>query len=395
MRRVLAIIVALGISAAAVHAQDAKTVLETFRRNFAVASLDVKIQILQDAARAKNAGEMGPLFLQAIDFVVDNGSLIPSDPRFRQLAALAAEQTGLAAYVPARYSVWKLFKIDSDTTALVSAAKALGVIGAGDPEIVASLNNFVETQNTLFSAGKAPDLAVVAACVQAIGKLADPSSFPVVFSAMNLGYSERMTASAKEALLALKGDFKENILLVIRSRTYAERRLALAMALDSDRLTQEQKAQVAEVALDEGLRLSASDTAGKTALRELRFLAARALSERKWSRAAPILIAHLDATIDEYEKGLADKRYLLDAVAALGTIGTHEAAVRLTQYLVLINSYTEKARGYDEQVVLAVIASLGQLGDKVGFDDMMYTQYLNYSAAVKKAARAALDKLKW
>jgi hypothetical protein len=395
MRRILGILVALCISAAAVHAQDTKTVLETFRRNFAVASLDVKIQILQDAARAKNAGEMGPLFLQAIDFVVDNGSLIPSDPRFRQLAALAAEQTGLAAYVPARYSVWKLFKIDSDTTALVSAAKALGVIGAGDPEIVASLNNFVETQNTLFSAGKAPDLAVVAACVQALGKLADPSSFPVVFSAMNLGYSDRMTASAKEALLALKGDFKENILLVIRSRTYAERRLALAMALDSDRLTQEQKAQVAEVTLDEGLRLSASDTAGKAALRELRFLAARALGERKWSRAAPLLIAHLDATIDEYEKGLADKRYLLDAVAALGTIGTHEAAVRLTQYLVLINSYTEKARGYDEQVVLAVIASLGQLGDKVGFDDMMYTQYLNYSAAVKKAARAALDKLKW
>ena len=69
--------------------------------------------------------------------------------------------------------------------------------------------------------------------------------------------------------------------------------------------------------------------------------------------------------------------------------------MRLTQYLVLINSYTEKGKGYDEQVVLAVIACLGQLGDKVAFDDLMYTQYLNYSAAVKKAARAALDKLKW
>jgi hypothetical protein len=395
MRRVLGMLVVLCISAVAVQAQDTKTVLETFRRNFAIASLDVKIQILQDAARAKHAGEMGPLFQQAVDFVVDNASLIPSDPRFRQLAALAAEQTGLVAYVPARDSVWKLFQIDSDTTALVNAAKALGVIGAGDPEIVANLNRYLETQNTLFSSGKTTDLPVVAACVQALGKLADPSSFPVVFSAMNLGYSERMSAGAKDSLLAIKGDFKENILLVIRSRAFAEKRLALAMALESDRLSEEQKAQVSEVSLEAGLRSSASDTAGKTALRELRFLAARALGERKWSRAAPLLIEHLGATIAEYDKGLADKRYLLEAVAALGAIGTHEAAVRLTEYLVLVNSYTEKAKGYDEQVVLAIIASLGQLGDKVGFDDMMYTQYLNYSAAVKKAARAALDKLKW
>ncbi len=395
MRRVLGIIMAFCVTAASVQAQDTKTVLETFRRNFAIASLDVKIQILQDVARGKEAGQMGPLFQQAVDFVIDNASLIPSDPRFRQLAALAAEQTGVAAYVPARYSIWKLFQIDSDTTALVNAANALGIIGAGDPEIIANLNRYLETQNTLFSSGKTPDLAVIAACVQALGKLSDPSSFPVVFSAMNLGYSERMTAEAKDSLLALKGDFKEGILLVIRSRPFAEKRLALAMALESDRLSEEQKAQVSEVGLEAGLRSSAADTAGKTALRELRFLAARALGERKWSRAAPLLIEHLDATIGEYDKGLADKRYLLEAVAALGAIGTHEAAVRLTEYLVLINSYTEKAKGYDEQVVLAVIASLGRLGDKVGFNDMMYTQYLNYSAAVKKAARAALDTLKW
>jgi hypothetical protein len=395
MRRALGIMAALFISAAGVQGQDAKTVLETFRRNFAIASLDVKIQILQDAARAKNAGELGPLFQQAVDFVVDNASLIPSDPRFRQLAALAAEQTAAAAYVPARYSIWKLFQIDSDTVALVNAANALGVIGAGDPEIVGNLNRYLETQNTLFSSGKTPDLLVVAACVQALGKLADPSSFPAVFSAMNVGYSEQMSAAAKDSLLSIKGEFKENILVVIRTRPFAEKRLALAIALDSDRLSEEQKAQVAEVGLEAGLRSSTSDTEGKTALRELRFLAARSLGERKWSRAAPLLIEHLDATIGEFDRGLTDKRYLLEAVAALGAMGTHEVAVRLTQYLVLVNSYTEKAKGYDEQVALAVIASLGQLGDKVGFDDLMYTQYLNYSAAVKQAARTALDKLKW
>ena len=395
MRRALGILVMLCIAVFAVQGQEAKTILETFRRNFAIASLDVKIQILQDAAGGKSAREMGPLFQQAIDFVIDNASLIPSDPRFLQLAALAAEQTAVAAYVPARYSAWKLFQIDCDTTTLVRAAGALGVIGAGDAEIIGDLNGYLETQNTLFSSGKATDLQVIAACVQALGKLADPSSFPVVFSAMNLGDSEQLSAAAREALLAIKGDFKEGILAVIRTRPFAEKRMALAMALDSDRLSEDQKAQAAEISLDAGLHSVAADSAGKAALRELRFLAARGLSERKWSRATGLLIEHIDATIAEYDKGLADKRYLLEAAAALGAMGTHEAAVRLTQYLVLVNSYTEKGKGYDEQAVLGIIAALGTLGDKVGFDDLMYTQYVNYSAAVKKAARTALEKLKW
>ncbi len=65
-------------------------------------------------------------------------------------------------------------------------------------------------------------------------------------------------------------------------------------------------------------------------------------------------------------------------------MNTHEAAVRLTQYLVLINSYTEKGKAYDDQVVFAVLQNLGALGDKVAFDDLMYTQYLNYTTAVEE-----------
>jgi hypothetical protein len=100
-------------------------------------------------------------------------------------------------------------------------------------------------------------------------------------------------------------------------------------------------------------------------------------------------------TIGEFDRGLVDRNHLLDALGSLGAMSSHDAAVRLTQYLVLINSYTEKGKVYDDLVVLAVLQNLGALGDKVAFDDLMYTQYLNYSSGVKKAARAALDKLKW
>jgi hypothetical protein len=395
MRRVLCIGIALLVAAAAAPAQDAQKILDTFRRNFAIASLDVKIQILQDAAAGKNAPDMGPLFQQAVDFVIDNASLIPTDARFNQLAALGAEQIGVVGYAAGRYSLWKLFQAGTDSMTLAKAAGALGVVGAGDAETIANLNRYVDAQNVMASSGKTYDPSVIAACLQALGRLGDPSSFPILFSAMNLGYPEKISSLARDALLAIKGDFSTMLTGVIKGRPLGEKMLALQMALGSDKLTDDQKGQIAEISLDIGLHTGASDAASKTTLRELRFVSAAGIAARKWTHATPLMIEHMDATIGEFDKGLVDRNHLLDAIGGLGAMSSHDAAARLTQYLVLINSYTEKGKAYDDQVVFTVIQNLGALGDKVAFDDLMYTQYLGYTAAVKKAARAALDKLKW
>ena len=395
MRRLLIVLVGLCAAGVVVQAQDATKILDTFRRNFAIASLDVKIQILQDAANGKTASAMGPLFQQAVDFVTDNASLNPTDARFNQLAAIGAEQIGVINYQAGRDSVWKLFKVTVDTQTLSKAAAALGVVGAGDAGTIANLDYYADSQNSVFASGKTPDLVVLTAVFQALGKLGDPASFPVLFGAMNLGYSDAVSAIARSALLAIKGDFAEMLRGVIRDRPVAEKKIALQMALDSDKLTDDQKAGLAELALDIGLHSSGSDSASKATLRDIRFTAASSLGARKWSHAAGFLIEHLDTTIGEFDKGLVDRNHLLDTIANLGAMSTHDVAVRLTQYLVLLNSYTEKGKAYDELVVNAVLQNLGALGDKVAFDDLMYTQYLNYPAAVKKAARAALDKLKW
>jgi HEAT repeat protein len=394
MRRFIVVCMALVTVASAGFAQDAQKILDTMRRNFAIASLDVKIQILQDAASGKTAAAMGPLFQQAADFVADNASLIPTDARFNQLASIAAEQIGVVGYTAGRDSVWKLFSVTADTQTLAKAAAALGVVGVGDPDTVLNLNRWVDSRNIIFASGKTPDLAVVAACFKALGSIGDPSSFAVLFSAMNLGYPEAVATIARDALLALRGDFQEMLSGVIKARPLPEKKLALQMALDSDKLTDDQKASTAEVALDIGLH-SGADAAGKAMLRDIRYTAAAALGARKWSHAASFMIEHLDMSIGEFDKTLVDRNHLLDAIAELGAMNTHEAAVRLTQFLVLINSYTEKGKAYDDLVVFAVLTNLGALGDKVAFDDLMYTQYLNYSTGVKKAARAALDKLKW
>jgi len=395
MKRALWILVVLSVPFFSAQAQEASKILDTYLRNFTVASLDVKIQILQDAASGKNAADMGPLYGQALEFVTDNAGLVASDARFGQLAAIAAQQMGAVKYTASRGNLWKLFQIKADTQTLQSAAVALGVVGAGDADTIANLNHYVDAQNNIFAGGAQPDMTVLVACMQALGKLGDPSSFPVLFTAMNVGYPDKVTAVAKDALFSIKGDFPALLTGVIKDRPLSEKKLALQMALDTDKLTSDQKAQVSQLALDVSLHSTPADAAARDGFRDMRFTAARALGDRKWAPGASLLVEHLDTTIGEFDKGIVDTNHLLDAIDELGATGTHDAAVRLTQYLVLINSYTEKGKPYDEKIVSAILSALGALGDKVAFDDLMYTQYLNYPTEVKKAARAALDKLKW
>ncbi len=393
MKRAFWIIAILVIAVSIPGAQEAQEVLRTYKRNFAIASLDVKIQILQDAANSSQS--MGPLYLQAVNYVLDNSSLIPTDQRFRQLAVLALNQIRALSYSEAKYSLWNLFETDHETSVRVNSLNALGIIGKGDAEIIRNINLWMDSQNTIFKGGKITDLQVISACVEALGRLGDKSSFPIVFSAMDAGYSEAITNQARAALLVIEGDLKEHLIGVIKAGSIQEKKQALLMALVSDRLDDDQKGQVAEYGLDVGLHTATRDTMQQALIREIRFLAARALSEKKWSKATPLVIEHFDNSLLEYDRGLSDKGQLLEAVACLGNMGTHEAAVRLTQYLVLLNSYTEKGQGYDEQIALAVVSNLGKLGDKAAFDDLIYATYLNYSAQVKKAARQALESLKW
>lgn len=400
MNRTLRLIAALGwlglfcTGAGGLVAQDAQAILKSHMRNFAIASLDVKIQIILDAGKS-GYKEMGPLYVQAVDYVLDNYSLLETDQRFRQLAVSAIDQIKAVGYSDGRFSVWKLFQTDTSIEVRVSCLNALGVIGKGDKEIVQNLNLWLQSQNTVFQSGKIPDLPVIFACVRALGQIGDSSSFPILFSTSNLGFPEDVGRQAREALAAIPGDLKAMYLDVLQNSPLLEKREALRMALDSNRLSDADKDAIAEFALDVGLHTAATDAQEKAVSREIRFIAVKSLGERKWSKATPLAIEHFDNLLLEYDRGLADRRFLIEAIDALGSMGSHEAAVRLTQYLILLNSYTEKLQEFDGQIVQAVIESLGKLRDKASFDDLMYVQYLSYSGEIKKAARKALENLKW
>jgi hypothetical protein len=88
----LALALALGFGSG-LQAQDADSIVLAYRRNFARASLSTKLELLKEAA-ARSDASMGPLYDMALRFAVDNSAFLGQDPQLKDLAVLAAVETG-------------------------------------------------------------------------------------------------------------------------------------------------------------------------------------------------------------------------------------------------------------------------------------------------------------
>ncbi|MCG8478074.1 MAG: hypothetical protein MI724_03190, partial [Spirochaetales bacterium] len=125
-----------------------------------------------------------------------------------------------------------------------------------------------------------------------------------------------------------------------------------------------------------------------------RFAAAEVLRAGEYAEATGEVIRHFNETVLEYDRDRIPKNRLLEAIATLGAMGTPEAATRLTDYLELLNTFTEIDRPYDTQVLLAVITNLEILDSPSSYNALFFTTLLeNYPRRVRDAAREAMESV--
>jgi hypothetical protein len=167
----------------------------------------------------------------------------------------------------------------------------------------------------------------------------------------------------------------------------------LRIGLSNEDLRDDEKGEIAEAALKKGLYSTASQPQEREILRQIRYEAVRTLTKYTWSTATVDVIEHFDQTLQESILGIGRTSHVIEAIQALGAMNTHEAAVRLSLYLDLLNSDVERGKNVEDDIVLAVIQSLGELGDKVAFDYLLYARLLDYSDSIKKAAQDSLNQL--
>lgn len=387
-------VVMLALALAGIPAQESSDLIDTYRRNFVRSSLGTKLELLKEAS-AYESVNMGPLYDTAVQFVLGNITLLANDPLMRDMAILSVTMIRKYHYAPASDNMWSLFGIHTDNLVRVAILQTLAETATGNKAILQALNSYLDSQITLFKAGSAPDASVLDATVYAVGQLGDSTSFPFLFSAYMASVSVGITNRASAAMAALNGDYAAFLTGVIQTHSPSEKAAALEAGLQKDALPADKRAALAETALAVGVSYQGAMPADQPYIIALRTTAARELTARGWQKASPLAIKHFYDFQIQYSRGQVSKADFLDSIALLGAMGTTEAAQALALYLQLVNTETEQGKPIDEQITLAVVNNLGLLGDKTAFDYLLYIGYLQYPESIKKAARDALQRLRW
>jgi HEAT repeat protein len=377
-----------------VFAQE--SILASYERNFLRSGIAEKERILRDAAADKRAPEfIGALHEFALNFVLQNMDVLQSDADFSALTLTVVRGIGLSGRRSAAESLWQVFSRFQDTLIRVEAVNILAVIGEGNAVIVENLNRYLIEQNNMSHSGISVEYPVLSACIKALGALGEGSSFPALFPALVSGYPESITREAEAAIDAIQGNFLQYLLDVIRKNPPSEKLAAFNIASNNKKFTDAERAGAALVALEMGLNFFAGNKKDEDAAANLRYAAARTIKSLRWIGATGLAIKHFYRVQQDYGSGFAPREQLVEAVACLGATGAPEAAQVLALHLGLMNSRMERNGEYDEAVTLGVIQALGEIGDKIAFDYLLYISYLSYPEGIQNAAKDALNRLKW
>lgn len=384
---ILVLFVCIG---AVAGAQDANRALQAYQDRFRDATPEIKLQILQ-TADALPVDQLGPLYVQAVQFVLVNSKSLPSDNVLQKILLLAVDKIGEGSYTPAVSSLWSAFDVYEENVARIAILRVFATIGPGNAELVLDLNGWVQVQANLYRGGVVPDLQVLQAAVETLGALGDVSSFPVLLDVQLAQISKAVTDAAHGSMKTLPGDYVELAIETTNRRSISDQLDALEFFLADPDFTDEERAAVATGVMAQAVRTSTRDVTEEEALREVRFRAAQELADVPYPDGADALVRHFNLTFRDYDRGVIAKTWVLEAIAALGNTGSDSAAARLTQFLDLLNTYTENSHPYDDQIALATITNLERLGNIAAYDALFYVTLLDYPQRVKDAARSALD----
>jgi hypothetical protein len=240
-----------------------------------------------------------------------------------------------------------------------------------------------------------PDYTTLSACISTLGAFGDASSFRPLFSGLSVGYTQRINNEIQRAMESLQGNFSATILDILQRGTPAEKIAAFRLGTESEKLKAANQGDFARIALEIAMNYVPARNESVTEINPLKYAAIQSITRNRWIPAGPLVIRHFYQTLDDYKNGVAAKERFLEAITCLGVMGNSEAAQILALQLGYNNSAMEFNAEYDTDIMLSLIQALGEIGDRLSFDHLLYVSFLNYPQQIQIAAREALNRIRW
>lgn len=367
--------------------------LSSYRRNFARASISVKLDLIKTASESKDITMLN-LFRDALKFVSDSYEVLGNDIQLFEIGGITVEWLGSQKDKLSKEEIKLLFINVQDEGLKISCIKALSelVEPDNDKKFIFYLNNLYENTLKASLADKPVKIELLSAYAETLGKFGDKSSFPVLMKTLIYPANSELVFAVRNALNNIHIDYFEEINAKIEDGDILYIYTLFSSAKDNPKLETAELGKIAEASFNAAIVLTDKNAGIANELKEESL---KILAKLKWQKASESVVKYFYKVRADYKNGKTSSEELIKVINCMGKLGSVQCAQVIAIFLGSLNSETELKKTYEEPLVLSTISAAGELGNKIAFDYLIYTEYLNYSPEVKKAARDAAARLKW
>lgn len=366
--------------------------------DFVTGSVTDKINILSNLSISDDTPELVvSIPEEALEFVQEKVPLLGTGSGMKELTLAAIPVLQVTSQRQGAL-LWNIFGLFEDSQIKVAVLDALSVAVAKNKRLVSPYLEGIHTFVAESTATDSGTLASSLAAINLLGQMADPSSFEILFRLMNSSVSPELDKAIEASLASVIPSAQPALLRHVTQDHYsmAEKYRLFLIVQKNDKISSLFKAELAEKALSATIIKTEDVSKIVPEVLSLQLAAVQQIDESDWTRAAAIVAEYFVLAQEEFNHALITQEQFLGVVVCLEGLATSHSVSALVNYLGVLNTAAaQKVSSVDEEVLLAVIESLGALGDKAAFDNLLYVTYLPYPETITTAARTALAGLKW
>ena len=378
MKKIITIIFTITVLAACLTAQD-------YKKQFIKGNISDKTTAVREAS-----GQDGIwLSLKAIEFVLENNSIVGTDRDMDGLAVAAVlslpndyiyglSENDRSIVMNQFIELFEKFN-RSNTVQIAVQSKVLSLKDhINTAPFTDVLNKFMQGSSVLSS-----DSSLLKSVINSLGFIGNNVSFSILYNDLNDKRYAAWYSDIELAITKLIPISMNEVLQIVHSKDPANIQRIFNLVKQADNVSSNNLCEIAENILNEA------------PIFELQFEALSILNAHKWTRASASVLSFFSASQKNFQNSLITEEQFAELINSLVNISPLDAVTPLIKYLGELNQQLEYNNTVSQTIVLAVINSLGAIGDKSAFDSLLSVTYLNYPEPVLSAARQALAGLRW
>lgn len=365
------------------------------QRNFVKGNLIDKTE----AVKAASEVEIVDLAKAAIEFSLNYKEILGDDS---ELSALAI--SGITA-LPVEYiensnmteknliseKLIGLYSVFEDENVKIAVLNKISSFKFSVENFIPLLNDFVKNSSV-----NEENVVLLKSVVNTLGSIGNNQSFIIMLGALSEKKWEPLFENLEKSLCMLAEPLEKEILDILRKGNVKDCRRLFDLIVKKSENSQIFKAEIAENVLLRTIYIYENSNSTGEDLISLQLECFDFLKKLKWTRASNTIVSYLKTARSEYDQKLLEEDKFCEIITGVSDVAPIGAIQPLATYLIFLNSkMEEKSSDVSENLVLAIIKSLGAIGDKNAFDALLGVTYFEYSDSVIAAARDALAKLKW